>query len=36
MRLLAEAGFAESEISVTHDVADGMHGAIVSAVKPRR
>lgn len=34
VRLLAEAGFAETEVRFTHDVADGLHGAIVSAVKP--
>ena len=33
-RLLAEAGFAEARIEFTHEVADGLHGAIVSAVKP--
>ncbi len=36
VRLLAEAGFAEAEVGFTHEVADGLHGAIVSAVKARR
>ena len=31
--LLSEAGFSEVEISFTHEVADGLHGAIVRAVK---
>jgi SAM-dependent methyltransferase len=31
---LAEAGFSEIEVSFTHEVADGLHGAIVRAVKP--
>jgi SAM-dependent methyltransferase len=34
LRLLADAGFGEVEVRWTHDVADGLHGAIVSAVKP--
>ena len=33
-RLLGEAGFESVDIAFTHDVADGLHGAIVSAVKP--
>ena len=33
-RLLAEAGFAEVGITFTHEVADGLHGAIVTAMKP--
>ncbi len=33
-RLLAEAGFADVGVSFTHEVADGMHGAIVRATKP--
>jgi SAM-dependent methyltransferase len=33
-RLLEEAGFAGVEIEFTHEVADGMHGAVVSAGKP--
>jgi len=31
---LAAAGFADIEIERTHQAADGMHGAIVRAVKP--
>ncbi|MHB1242596.1 MAG: arsenite methyltransferase [Gaiellaceae bacterium] len=31
---LAEAGFAEISVEFTHEVADGLHGAIVKAVKP--
>ncbi|MEO7126535.1 MAG: arsenite methyltransferase [Nakamurella sp.] len=31
---LAAAGFAGSEVTFTHEVADGMHGAIIRAVKP--
>jgi arsenite methyltransferase len=31
---LAAAGFADVEITPTHEVADGMHSAIVRAVKP--
>jgi SAM-dependent methyltransferase len=31
---LAEAGFAGVEVTFTHEVADGLHGAIVRAVKP--
>ena len=31
---LAEAGFAEISVAFTHEVADGLHGAIVKAVKP--
>ncbi|GAB2469410.1 arsenite methyltransferase [Xylanimonas ulmi] len=33
---LAAAGFADAEVTFTHEVADGMHGAIVRAVKPAR
>jgi arsenite methyltransferase len=33
-RELAEAGFAEISVEFTHEVVDGMHGAIVKAVKP--
>ncbi|HEX2502756.1 MAG TPA: arsenite methyltransferase [Miltoncostaeaceae bacterium] len=33
-RLLARAGFDDVRVTFTHDVADGLHGAIVSAVKP--
>jgi arsenite methyltransferase len=32
---LAEAGFAEVSVAFTHQVADGLHGAIVKATKPR-
>jgi arsenite methyltransferase len=31
---LIEAGFAEVELVFTHEVADGLHGAIIRAVKP--
>lgn len=31
---LAAAGFTEIEVTATHSVADGMHSAIVKAVKP--
>jgi SAM-dependent methyltransferase len=31
---LADAGLVEAEVVFTHDVADGMHGAIVRARKP--
>ncbi len=31
---LAAAGFAEVEVGFTHEVADGLHGAIIRAVKP--
>ncbi|MCC6224507.1 MAG: arsenite methyltransferase [Thermoleophilia bacterium] len=34
-RQLAEAGFAGVSVTFTHEVADGMHAAIVKAVKPR-
>ena len=33
---LAAVGFADAEVTFTHEVADGMHGAIVKAVKPTR
>ncbi|MEX2274294.1 MAG: arsenite methyltransferase, partial [Actinomycetota bacterium] len=33
-RGLHDAGFVDVQIQVTHDVADGMHSAIVRAVKP--
>ena len=33
-RLLTEAGFRSVSIAFTHAVADGLHGAIVAAVKP--
>jgi len=32
---LAAAGFENIEVTFTHQVADGMHGAIVKAVKTR-
>jgi len=32
--LLREAGFADVDITYTHDVADGLHGAIIRATKP--
>jgi arsenite methyltransferase len=32
--LLQEAGFTDVDITYTHDVADGLHGAIVRAAKP--
>jgi SAM-dependent methyltransferase len=32
---LQSAGFAEAEVRFTHEVAPGMHGAVVRAVKPR-
>lgn len=31
---LAAAGFADAEVVFTHQVADGMHGAIIRATKP--
>ena len=31
---LAAAGFADASVEFTHEVADGMHGAIVRATKP--
>lgn len=33
---LAAAGFIDAEVQFTHQVADGMHGAIVRARKPTR
>src|ERR1022692_4364819 len=33
---LAAAGFGDITIEMTHDVADGMHSAIIRAVKPAR
>jgi SAM-dependent methyltransferase len=33
---LAGAGFADASVTFTHEVAPGMHGAIVRAVKPGR
>src|SRR4051812_30991680 len=32
---LAAAGFADVSVTFTHEAADGLHGAIVKAVKPR-
>jgi arsenite methyltransferase len=32
---LAEAGFEDVSVTFTHEVADGLHGAIVKATKPR-
>lgn len=32
--LLARAGFEGADVSFTHEVADGLHGAIVRATKP--
>jgi ubiquinone/menaquinone biosynthesis C-methylase UbiE len=34
-RGLAAAGFGDVSVTFTHQVADGLHGAIVKAVKPR-
>ena len=31
---LEAAGFADVSVELTHEVADGMHGAIVKAVRP--
>ena len=31
---LAAAGFVDAEVTFTHEVADGMHGAVVRARKP--
>jgi arsenite methyltransferase len=33
---LAAAGLEQIEVTFTHEVADGLHGAIVRAVKPAR
>ena len=33
---LAEAGFVDAEVTFTHQVADGMHSAIIRATKPPR
>lgn len=33
---LATAGFADAEVTFTHEVAPGMHGAIVRATKPEQ
>ncbi len=34
LHALAAAGFVDVEVRFTHEVADGMHGAVVRAVKP--
>jgi arsenite methyltransferase len=34
LALLREAGFADAEITFTHEVADGLHGAIIRATAP--
>jgi SAM-dependent methyltransferase len=34
LQLLADAGFADASVTFTHEVADGLHGAVVRAVKP--
>jgi ubiquinone/menaquinone biosynthesis C-methylase UbiE len=31
---LAAAGFVDVSVTFTHDVADGLHGAIIRATKP--
>ncbi len=31
---LAQAGFVDATVTFTHEVADGMHGAVVRAVRP--
>lgn len=31
---LTTAGFVDVSVTLTHDVADGLHGAIVHAAKP--
>ena len=31
---LAEAGFSDASVTFTHQVADGMHNAIIRATKP--
>jgi ubiquinone/menaquinone biosynthesis C-methylase UbiE len=33
---LQEAGLADISVEFTHEVADGMHGAVVKALKPER
>lgn len=35
LALLAQAGLADAEVTFTHRVADGLHAAVVRAVKPR-
>ena len=34
LRLLAKAGFADTSVDFTHEVAPGLHGAIIRASKP--
>lgn len=34
LRLLEEAGFLDASVTFTHEVADGLHGAIIRAVTP--
>jgi SAM-dependent methyltransferase len=34
LRLLDEAGFEDTSVEFTHEVAPGLHGAIVRAIKP--
>ena len=34
LQLLTEAGFTDASVTFTHEVADGLHGAVVRAVKP--
>jgi len=34
LAILADAGFADAEITFTHQVNDGLHGAIIQATKP--
>jgi arsenite methyltransferase len=34
LHLLADAGFSDATVRFTHAAADGMHGAIIQAVKP--
>jgi len=34
LAILAGAGFADAEITFTHEVNDGLHGAIITATKP--
>lgn len=34
LRLLTDAGFEDADVTFTHEVADGLHGASVRATKP--
>lgn len=34
LAILSDAGFADAEITFTHEVNDGLHGAIIKATKP--